>query len=265
MGDRWTVVDNDQKPKEKRFYYLKIQKSFWRDKAIRKLRKLPGGDTYAIIVQEICLEALESDNRLYYDGIEDSFAKELALTLDESPEAVQVAVDFLCSIGWMVEESEDTWYVPKSAELSGSISASGLRKQKQRDRERLISADNNAEKVTQMSHLCHDASQSDTKYRVIDKAIDKATEKERVQREEGTSRSLSELCPEAFSEDWEPANPSAEDVISFATSNHFTAITAEDFLGRFAPSWTEEGKRITNWRALYIAMELEARRQGEGD
>ena len=263
MGDRWTVVDN-QKPKEKRYYFLKISKQFWRDKAIKKLRRLPGGDTYAIIVQEICLEALESDNRLYYDGIEDTFAQELALTLDEDPTAVQVAVDFLLSIGWMTREEEDAYYVPKSEELSGSITSRGMRKQRQKEREKLLADSKDAEQSSGIvpSEFLQVPTYRD---RTRDRNRTRTRDREISQREEGTSRSLSELCPEAFSEDWEPANPSAEDVISFATSNHFTAITAEDFLGRFAPSWTEEGKRITNWRALYIAMELEARRQGEGD
>ena len=263
MGDRWTVVDN-QKPKEKRYYFLKISKQFWRDKAIKKLRRLPGGDTYAIIVQEICLEALESDNRLYYDGIEDTFAQELALTLDEDPTAVQVAVDFLLSIGWMTREEEDAYYVPKSEELSGSITSRGMRKQRQKEREKLLADSKDAEQSSGIvpSEFLQVPTYRD---RTRDRNRTRTRDREISQREEGTSRSLSELCPEAFSEDWEPANPTAEDVISFATSNHFTAITAEDFLGRFAPSWAEEGKRITNWRALYIAMELEARRQGEGD
>lgn len=261
MGDRWTVVDN-QKPKEKRYYFLKISKQFWRDKAIKKLRRLPGGDTYAIIVQEICLEALESDNRLYYDGIEDTFAQELALTLDEDPTAVQVAVDFLLSIGWMTREEEDAYYVPKSEELSGSITSRGMRKQRQKEREKLLADSKDAE---QSSGIVPSEFLQVPTYRDRNRDRTRTRDREISQREEGTSRSLSELCPEAFSEDWEPANPTAEDVISFATSNHFTAIGPEDFSGRFAPSWAEEGKRITNWRALYIAMELEARRQGEGD
>ena len=255
MGDRWTVVDNDQKPREKRFYFLKLTASFFKDKAIKKLRKLPGGDTYALITMEIFLEALESDNRLYYDGIEDSFAKELALTLDESPEAVQVAVDFLLSCGWLVQESEDTFYASKGAEMSGSISARTLRWQKQQERE----------KTADIAGALPNDCRALPTYRDRNRDRTRTRDREISQREEGTSRSLSELCPEAFSEDWEPANPTAEDVISFATSNHFTAIGPEDFSGRFAPSWAEEGKRITNWRALYIAMELEARRQGEGD
>ena len=46
-----------------------------------------------------------TDNRLYYDGIEKSFAEELALAIDEAAEDVKIAVDFLLSNGWLVEES----------------------------------------------------------------------------------------------------------------------------------------------------------------
>ena len=112
-----------EKRKEKKYYFLKLSTSFFKDKAIKKLRRLPGGDTYALITLEIFLEALENDNRIYYDGIEDTFAKELALAIDESAEAVQVAVDFLLSCGWLIEEDPETYYTPKGAEMSGQMSA----------------------------------------------------------------------------------------------------------------------------------------------
>ena len=124
----------DAKRKEKKYYYLKLTTSFFKDKAIKKLRKLPGGDTYALITLEIFLEALENDSRLYYDGIEDTFAKELALTINESPEAVQVAIDFLLSCGWLTEESQDVFYAPKGAEMSGSITKRALRYRKQQEK-----------------------------------------------------------------------------------------------------------------------------------
>ena len=260
MGDRWTVVDNSQKPKEKRYYFLKISKQFWRDKAIKKLRRLPGGDTYAIIVQEICLEALESDNRLYYDGIEDTFAQELALTLDEDPTAVQVAVDFLLSIGWMTKEEEDAYYVPKSEELSGSITSRGMRKQRQKEREKLLADSRDAEQSSDIvpSEFLQVPTYRD---RTRDRNRTRTRDRGISLREEGKSLDLYALCPEAFSEDWEPADPSLEDVRSYAITNGFTDITAEDFFGTFSPS--EGERRITNWKALYLRLELLSRQGWE--
>lgn len=254
MGDRWTVVDNDQKPKGKRLWWLKLPKDFFTsNNVIKKMRRLPGGDTYVVITLKLLLMSLDNGYRIFYEGVEDTFAKDIALTLDESPEAVEVTLRMLIQQGWLVEENAETIYAAKSEEMAGSESESAKRV-------RLFREKNKAASLPSPTLHCN----KNVTLEKIREEKDKNRERGDA-RGEGDSISLSELCPEAFSEDWEPANPSAEDVISFASSNHFTAIGPEDFSGRFAPSWTEEGKRITNWRALYIAMELEARRQGEGD
>lgn len=260
MGDRWTVVDNDQKPKGKRLWWLKLPKDFFTsNNVIKKMRRLPGGDTYVVITLKLLLMSLDNGYRIFYEGVEDTFAKDIALTLDESPEAVEVTLRMLIQQGWLVEENAETIYAAKSKEMAGSEGESARRMRAKRLNDKKMAS----LLPSQCAHNVQECNKNVTLEKIREEK-DKNRERGDA-RGEGDSISLSELCPEAFSEDWEPANPSAEDVISFASSNHFTAIAPEDFSGRFAPSWTEEGKRITNWRALYIAMELEARRQGEGD
>ena len=263
MGDRWTVVDNSQK-KGKRLWWLKLSMEFFSsDIVIKKMRKLPGGDTYTIITERLLLMSLPNDFRIYYEGVEDTFIDEIALRLDETPEAVSTTIAMLVKQGWMVKEDSFTYYVPKAEELAGSERDDAERKRRQREREKakllLLECDN----VTPESHDCHE---------------NVTTEKEKSKRrarEESESEEMQEgignilgldlfaLCPEAFSEDWEPADPSLEDVRSYALTNRFTDITAEDFFGTFSPSWTEGERRITNWKALYLRLELLSRQGWE--
>jgi predicted phage replisome organizer len=64
------------------YYWLKLNKDFFKGKEIKKLRKIAGGDTYTIIYLKLQLLSLKDEGKLYFDGIEETFAEELALELD---------------------------------------------------------------------------------------------------------------------------------------------------------------------------------------
>lgn len=77
---------------EKKYYWLKMTDQFFEDKAIKKLRKIAGGDTYTIIYLKMLLTAIKQGNKMYFEGIEDDFMEELALELDEDTDNVKVNV-----------------------------------------------------------------------------------------------------------------------------------------------------------------------------
>ena len=81
----------------KRFYWLKLKEDFFRDKAMKKLRKLAGGDTYTIIYLKMMLLSISAKGYLYYEGVEEDLCSELALDLDENTEDVKRAVAYLAS------------------------------------------------------------------------------------------------------------------------------------------------------------------------
>ena len=253
MPSEMAASYEDAKRKEKKYYYLKLTTSFFKDKAIKKLRKLPGGDTYALITLEIFLEALENDSRLYYDGIEDTFAKELALTINESPEAVQVAIDFLLSCGWLIEESQDVYYAPKGAEMSGSITERALRYRKQQEK-------NKTEKLPQdFRNTSVQLPDNFRNIRDIDRDKDKERDKEIEKMQEG--KELSELCPSAFIEGNPRVNPALSEIQDFASIVGFYAVSPEEFFSRFSSSeWMDGEKEITDWKALYTTLEGLARK-----
>ena len=117
----------------KRYYWLKLPQDFFTNKYVKKLRSLPGGDAYTIIVLKILLLGLNDEYHIYYDGLEDTFSKELALTIDEKPEAVELVLRFLLDLGWLVKTDDETYLAEKSKELSGSESASAARVRKHRE------------------------------------------------------------------------------------------------------------------------------------
>lgn len=66
-----------------------MKSNYFQSKEIKKMSKVAGGNTYTIIYLKMQLASLQNGGKLYYDGLEDSFAKEIALDLDESPENVK--------------------------------------------------------------------------------------------------------------------------------------------------------------------------------
>jgi predicted phage replisome organizer len=118
----------------KRYYWLKLQDGFFDSKRIKKLRKIAGGDTYTIIYLKMQLLAMKRDGVLEYSGLEDSFAAELALDLNEEPDNVSVTVSYLLSCGLLETADNREYFVPYSVENTGSEGTSAKRMRQLRER-----------------------------------------------------------------------------------------------------------------------------------
>lgn len=123
----------------KRYFWLKLKDDFFTSKRVKKLRKLAGGDTYLIIYLKMQLKALKTDGFLKWTGLEDDFADELALDLDEEPDNVKVTLQFLLSCGLIETSDNINFLLPYVAENTGSEGASAQRVREFRAREALQS------------------------------------------------------------------------------------------------------------------------------
>lgn len=121
----------------KRYYWLKLHEDFFRQKDIKKLRQIAGGDTYTIIYLKMLLHSLSTGGKLYYDGVEENFPNELALDIDENAENVAVTVQFLTSRGILLRNTEEEYELLTTAEMTGSESSSASRVRRYRDRRAL--------------------------------------------------------------------------------------------------------------------------------
>ena len=119
---------------ERRLYWLKLKESFFTDKAMKKLRRMAGGDTYTVIYLKMLLLGLKNNGRIYYDGVEDTFHEEIALELDEEPENVQFCMLFLEKNGLLEKVSETEAFLTETPSMTISESASAGRMRKLRER-----------------------------------------------------------------------------------------------------------------------------------
>ncbi len=117
----------------RRYYWLKLKEDFFTDKRIKRLRKISGGDTYTIIYLKLLLLSLRDDGKLYYDGVETDFIKELALTIDETDDDVMVTVSYLINQGLLeVVNENDEYFLTEIPDMVGSETASTRRSRKSR-------------------------------------------------------------------------------------------------------------------------------------
>lgn len=120
---------------EKKYYWLKLKDDFFRDKKIKKLRRIAGGDTFTIIYLKMQLLSIKNGGMLHFDGVESDLAKELALDLDEDVENLRMTIAFLRSNDLIEECENDDYLLPEAARAIGSEAASAERVRKLRSRQ----------------------------------------------------------------------------------------------------------------------------------
>ena len=85
--------------KTKIYFWLKVDKKFFDNLFIKRLKNIPGGYTMTVIYIRLMLESLEDDCILYYEGYFDSLVQELALKLDVSEDDINMTVAYFTKCG----------------------------------------------------------------------------------------------------------------------------------------------------------------------
>ena len=118
----------------KRYYWLRLKDDFFSSKRIKKLRKLAGGDTYTIIYLKLQLLAIHTEGVIKYTGLEEDFADELALDIDEDADNVRVTLSYLLKTGLAETSDNVSFFFPYAVENTGSEGASAQRMRDHRAR-----------------------------------------------------------------------------------------------------------------------------------
>ena len=193
----------------KRYFWLKLHKDFFQRKEIKRLRKIAGGDTYTIIYLKMLLRSIMSDGKLYFDGLEDDFASELALDLDEKEENVQITVQYLLKSGLLEMCSDEEYYLPDAKDNTGTETAVASRVRRHREKQKALHC--NAD-VTQMKQLCNGEKEKEKeKDREIDSSASTTTKRKRF--EKPTLSEIEQYCIERNN------NVNAEQFFDYYESN----------------------------------------------
>ena len=123
---------------KKKYYWIKLQKGFFKSLAMKKLRRIAGGDTYTIIYLKLQLLSADTEGVLYYEGIENTFVEEIASLLDEDEDNVRVTLNFLESVGLLEQTSKDEYLLTEVPFLVGSESDSAERVRRCREKKKAL-------------------------------------------------------------------------------------------------------------------------------
>lgn len=224
----------------KKYYWLKLKEDFFTSKEMKKLRRLAGGDTYTIIYLKMLLLSMKNGGALFFDGIEDSFAEEIALDIDEDADNVKFTLMFLAKAGLAEEISEAELMLTQIPEMVGSETDKAALMRKARQRKRLESGNNVTAALPPVTNC----------YTEIE--IEKDIEKEKRDRDRVDYQRVAGMynetcvsfpCLKALSDNRKKAIKARLQTYTYEDfQTLFTKAEASDFL---------KGKNARNWQATF--------------
>lgn len=178
--------EGDARETSKTYWWIKLYEGFFYTKEMKKLRRIAGGAVYTLIYLKMQQIAMKSSGKLYFDGIEDTFAEEIALTIDESAEDVSATLVLLEKMGLAKKVSDDEIYLPEVEQNTGSETKWAGKKREYRRavaEKKRAAIEANEDNVLDVSAMCPTEIEKD-----IEIEIEKDTEIEK-EREEAPSAS----------------------------------------------------------------------------
>lgn len=232
----------------KTYYWLRLKEGFFKSLAMKKLRKIAGGDTFTIIYLKLQLLSLQDEGHIYFEGIENSFPEELALALDEDEENVKVTLQYLESVGLLTHDNPNEIFLTEVPSLIGKETdkAELMRKKRARDKQRLLENGNNV--TTQLPDVTKRYTEIE-KEKEIEKEIEKR-EKEKINYQE-IADLYNDTCV-SF-----PQLTKLSDARKKAISARLKTYSVEDFKLMFQKAEASsflKGKNDRNWSATFDWM-----------
>lgn len=126
------MPDENEKIKQKRYFWLKLPMNFFDDARIKKLRRIAGGDTYVIIYLKLMLLTINTKGIIEFESIERTIEEELALKLDEDTDNMRIIFTFLRANNELVEMSETEFLLNRMETMIGAESKWASIKREQR-------------------------------------------------------------------------------------------------------------------------------------
>lgn len=229
----------------KTLYWLKLKTDFFTSKEIKKLRGIAGGDTYTIIYLKLMLLGLKDECKLYFEGIEDTLADELALELDEDPENVKVTLLYLLKMGLLEEINADEMFLTRLPECIGKETdkAEFMRKKRARDKAEALEKSNNVTQALPDVTFCYtDIDKEKSKELEKSKDTDKPVPPEKASLIKEVIEYLNAKAGTAY-------KPTSKD-----TQKHIKARIAEGF--SLSDFQTVIDKKVSEWKGTDMEQYL---------
>ena len=144
--------------KDKKYYWLKFKRDFFKRHDIKIIEKMPNGKEYIIFYLKLLLESIDHEGRLRFSEEVPYTESMLGAVTDTDEDIVKGALDLLIQLGMIQVFDDQTFYMNGIENLIGSETGWAEKKRVQRQK---------GDNVPSMSPKCP-----------IEKEIDKEKEKD---------------------------------------------------------------------------------------
>ena len=216
--------------KTKVYFWLKIDKKFFDNIFIKKLKTTPNGYAMTVIYMRLLLESLDSDCVLYYEGYFDNLKDELALKLDVSEEDMEMTIEYFTKCGLIqIDEDKNAELTQAKAMVMSETNWASYKRGQRQNKENL----DNVQKSWTNSNSCPTEIESEIESKIESK---KESKKESEIELEVESKSKSKKEKDyIFDFDFDEASPS---FVKMALSN--TGYSADVMSDEFLIDATDE-------------------------
>lgn len=162
----------------KRLFFLQLPRDFFGSRRIKKLRRLPDGDTLVLLYLKIQLSTLSTGGVIELSGLEEDPADEIALEISEDAEQVRTVLDFMLKHSLAVEQEDGNIFLPYVEIMTASHTEEAERKRKYRDKKKGqcvdMSGTESGQALDSFGTMSGTMSQQNKEYRVEEqKSIDR--------------------------------------------------------------------------------------------
>ena len=140
--------------KTKVYFWLKVDKKFFDNLFIKRLKHMPGGYTMTVIYIRLMLESLEDDCILYYEGYFDNLVQELALKLDVSEDDINMTVAYFTKCGLIQIDDDGHATLSQAKAMVESETNWAKYKREQRKNSQNLPKLENVQKLETVSNSC---------------------------------------------------------------------------------------------------------------
>lgn len=201
--------------KTKIYFWLKVDKKFFDNIFIKRLKTIQGGYAMTVIYIRLMLESLSSDCILYYEGYFENLAEELALKLDVSEDDINQTLAYFTKCGLIQIDDDNNAYMQQAEAMVEQETNWATYKRNNRN---IGQSPTKLENVQPMSNSCPTEKEKESK-------------KEKEREEEKESKQKKDLYIDIFDETTDFSKTST--IEEFLGNNYLTELSDEDLITGF--------------------------------
>ena len=170
----------------KRYYWLKLQNTYFSQLEQKKMRRQEHGKDMQIIYLRMMLYSIDKSGLIYYQGIYDTLEEEMAEEFDEPVELIKRTLDYLIKNNMISLDKEHNCFIPAAIEYTGSESYSTERMRRHRKKDKASHCD------ADVTPICHNVTGSDVGVTSSDTDVIPCDEEKEIEKE--LEKDIKHIC-----------------------------------------------------------------------